>query len=246
MTAPTVACVLRSGGGFLPEHVEALYLGVQNHWSKDLPLRFVVLTNIEEEVWPTGGLGFGIERVPLAYSYVGWWSKLELFLPCNEDLGDILYFDLDTVILGDLTDIASTRTLTLLTDFYTPKSSASGMMYLPLESRPAVWDRWAARVFMTMKRMRGDQDFLRATFRALGVEPERWQLLWPGQVASYKQQCQQLNMAPAGTRVVCFHGRPRPWQLGTPLKVAEPEAVSIHEERWADVVDDDRGGPYAG
>ncbi len=225
MIAPTVVCVLRSGGDFTREHVESLYYGVRSHWPAWVPLRFVCLT--DEEPWTTVS---DLEFVPLAYAYVGWWSKLELFMPTNEYLGDILYFDLDTVILGDLTDIASTKMLALLTDFYSTQSVASGMMYLPLESRPAVWDRWAERVFMTMQRMRGDQNFLQETFNALGMKPERWQLLWPGQVASYKLQCQRLNVAPIGTRVVCFHGRPRPWQLGTPLQVALPTSVLIQGE----------------
>jgi hypothetical protein len=50
----------------------------------------------------------------------------------------------------------------------------------------------------------------------------RWQDVLPGQVVSYKIHVQLdpkkgkhigNGLVPAGTRVVCFHGQPRPWAV---------------------------------
>ncbi len=138
---PTVVLVLRSGGEFLPEHVRVLIAGIEKYWQPiDQPPRLAVLTDMPVDQY--GLLGhIGVEKIPLHHMYPGWWSKIELFRPDLARLGDILYFDLDTVVVGDLADIAQVRTLTLLQDFYRPTTLQSSLMYLPLEDRPAIWER---------------------------------------------------------------------------------------------------------
>ena len=50
---------------------------------------------------------------------------------------------------------------------------------------------------------------------------------WGPEVRSYKQHCRAG--VPRGTKVVCFHGRPRPWQVKDawvpPLQQQEREAA---------------------
>ncbi len=210
MTLQTVVLVLRTGGEFLPEHVRTLVAGIEHWWRpKDEVPRIAVLTNAPEDQY--GLLGhMGVKLIPLAYGYPGWWSKMELFCPANNNLGDILYFDLDTVVVGDLEDIASVRTLTLLQDFYRPTQLQSALMYLPLEDRPAVWESWKRGPKIWMRKFRGDQDFLEPGW---GDRAERWQALLPGQVVSYKVHVKKKGKVPEDARVVCFHGRPRPWHL---------------------------------
>ena len=199
MTMPTIVCVLRSGGEFLPEHVYALRDGVYVYLHK--AHRFVCLS---DSIVP------GVEVILLDYSYPGWWAKLCLFAPPNNSLGHILYFDLDTVIVGDLGDIVQVSCLTMLADFYRPERLASGMMYLPRDVREEVWERWQANTAGHMRRFRGDQEFLGPSW---AERAERWQDLLPGQVISYKAHVQRNRQALEAARVVCFHGRPRPWQL---------------------------------
>lgn len=65
------------------------------------------------------------ERVPLITELPGWYAKLELF----HMTGPVLYFDLDTVITGDLSEIASyPHQFTMLRDFTHPEYPASGVM----------------------------------------------------------------------------------------------------------------------
>jgi len=198
--APTVACVLRSGGEYKPEHVYKLLYSIEAHWPK-AHLRMVVLTDMELETkW---------EVIPLAYKWPGWWSKLELFSPDLDFLGDILYFDLDTTVVGSLAEIAAERRLTLLEDFFRPAKLGSGLMHLPVEERSIIWDRWMASPESHMRKFRGDQEFI-APILLANWEVRRWQQVLPGQVVSYKVHV-PIKRIPEDVRVVCFHGRPRPW-----------------------------------
>ena len=218
----TVACVLRSGGEYRPEHVVALYRGVQKHWRIDRLgyLRMVCLTDMDF-------LQFGVENVKLVGGWPGWWSKMELFRP---DLtGNLLYLDLDTVVVGDLTDLANVGRLTVLRDFYhsdKPERQpwvGSGLMYLPESCRKVVWARWLLdpQGHMARHKAGGDQKFLQA---AIGAEAARWQDVLPNQVASYKVHVKANGgTVPPGARVVCFHGPPRPWQV--PALVPAEETV---------------------
>lgn len=192
----TVACVLKGGGEYRPEHVLALRDGVVIHLPA--PHQFVCLSDMPAP---------GVNIVPLAHGWPGWWSKIELFRP---DLfcGPTLFFDLDTVLVGDLSEIAETARLPLvgLADFNRPERFASGVM---------AWCADLAQLYHEFARdpqgyMRqcgngGDQAYI-------GGQIDTWQTfqgLAPGQIVSYKKHC--TTGVPDGARVVCAHGRPKPW-----------------------------------
>lgn len=192
----TVLCVLRSGGDFDIQHVHALRCGVQSHWFK--PLHFVCLTDQK--------LGLhGVAEVPLVGGWPGWWSKMEAFRPDIE--GDVLLMDLDTVIVGDLSDIANRGDLTIMRDVYRPKGLQSSLVYIPEAEKAAVWDAWLKEPEEHMYRHRSDQDFLETLWLD---RAERWQDVLPGQVVSWKADCRYG--VPEGARVVIYHGQPRPWE----------------------------------
>jgi hypothetical protein len=191
-----VACVLRAGGEYTPEHVARLKEGVEKH----LPgARFVCLSDTEVPC----------ERIPLITDWPGWWAKIELMRPDIE--GDLLYFDLDTIITGSLQRIASRRGLILLQDFYRKDGLGSGMMHLPACERAPLWRSFAADPggFMADHARGGDQSFMEAFWLR---RAKRWQSEVPGQVVSYKKDVRRRGI-PATARVVCFHGQPRPWAV---------------------------------
>jgi hypothetical protein len=186
-----------------------LYAGVKKHWPKDQPLRFVVLTDIPIHTT-------GIETRPLYYGWKGWWSKMELFIAAQDDLGDILYFDLDTLVVGGLAQIVAVKPLTLLRDFYHLERLQSGLMYLPVGARPEVRAAFMQDPEDAMEGLHGDGDFLDRLYR--GKTVLRWQeVLGDDSVVSYKVHVRQHKgqTIPLGARVICFHGNPRPW--ATPL-----------------------------
>lgn len=186
-------CVLRSGGDYGPEHVQ---------W---LARQTVALECLSDVPVP------GVKTIPLQHDWPGWFAKFELFRP---DLsGDLLYLDLDTVLLHGLQPLieAARHRTTLLSDFYRPAQPASGLMYIAEADKEKVWRHWMRDPAGHMARARttrcwGDQGILR---QVLGDGVQRWQDVAPGQVASYKVHCRQGP--PPGARVVCFHGTPRPW-----------------------------------
>lgn len=150
----------------------------------------------------------GVETLPLEHSWPGWWAKMCMFSPRVK--GDILYFDLDTLILGSLTEIAKVDRLTILRDFYRPHGLQSAMMYLPEADRAEVWNAFAANPAAAMMSCArgGDQEFLERFYLNRAA---RWQDVVPGQIVSLKVHCK--SGVPAGTRVVCAHGKPKMWHL---------------------------------
>lgn len=217
MTVPTVVCVLRSlvknkqnelvAGEYNREHVISLATAVYRWWPKGQPLRFVALTDtpIDSPL---------VEERRLRHNWPGWWAKMELFEARQDDLGDILYFDLDTMIVGPLDDLVKTEQLTLLRDFCYQDKVASGLMYLPLASRPDTCAAWSDVVNYASPKFPGpgDGDYLNMLWgRQRAVA--RWQDVLPGQICSYKVDIRQRKgqTTPTGVSVICFHGRPRPW-----------------------------------
>jgi len=201
---PMAVCVLRSGGEYRPQHVTTLYRAVQEFWPVDTLLRFAVLTDYKMYDFTDAAPP---ELIYLRYEWRGWWAKMELFRSDLLWVGDMLFFDLDTVVVGDLTDIVNVGQLTCLSDFYRPINLASGLMYLPRDRRSTVWTAWD--MGKGMRNYRGDQEFLRTVWR----DEERWQHILPGQVVSYKVHVKPARRVPEGARVVCFHGKPRPWEV---------------------------------
>lgn len=199
-----VVCVLRSGGEYNPAHVRALVTQIERH----LP---------RAQVMCLSDVDVPCERVPLKYGWRSWWSKMELFRP--DVAGDLFYIDLDTVIVGNLSELASLGRTTLLSDFYYPERPASGLMYLAESDRAKVWAAWIADPKAAMRKcMRhGDQQFIGEVLH----DAQRFQDVLRGRVVSYKVHVAKgLNKrsigdgtVPVGASVVCFHGRPRPWGI---------------------------------
>lgn len=194
-----VMCVLRSGGEFRPEHVIRLREQVMTH----LPgADFWCLSDIEIP---------GVQTLPLKFDWPGWWAKMEVFRPSIK--GPVLFFDLDTSIVGSLGDVAAIDRLSIMRDVCRPHGLQSSMMYLPEGARERIWLEWIDRPehWMRIYRKGGDQAFLE---RFWLEKANRWQDLLPAQIVSYKADRIAERGIPENARVVIFHGRPRPWHVG--------------------------------
>lgn len=198
-----VASVLKTGGIYNPCHVYNL-----RDMCKDfLPSHdFVCLTDIHLS---------NCNTIPLAHDWKGWWSKLELF----KLQGQCLYFDLDTIIVGDCTDIvnaAKNKEFVILRDFYrgytltpiNPHAMGSGMMYWK-DSVRFIYDLY----LNDPQEVVGDQDFIEYAMQDRLDTVTYWQDICTG-VVSYKAHDRHEGLQPTD-RVVCFHGTPRPWEQNT-------------------------------
>jgi hypothetical protein len=129
----------------------------------------------------------------------GWWSKLEIFAPWNDDLRPCLFIDLDTYIL-DLTVLSEFSELQdglwLLNDFNRPHMPESGIFVAPRDG-DSIW-QGAGRA---QQAHRGDGPYL-GTFPHKRLQP-----VIAG-IRSYKVD--QLYDSPKDARIVCFHGKPKP------------------------------------
>lgn len=149
----------------------------------------------------------GIKTIPLEYDWPGWWAKMELFRPDIEE--DIFFLDLDTLVLK--MPAAPERT-TVLRDFRKGHLIGSGLMFLKKEDRAQVWEGFTKDPAKAMNSCKsgyrwGDQGFLMDYLR----DAQRWQDI--AKVYSYKFHCQS-GVIPADADIVCFHGKPRPWDVG--------------------------------
>lgn len=187
-----VVCV-KHGSLYGADYVNNLHAAVSRHLS--LPHRFVCFT----DDWR--GLNCQAEELPRGLS--GWWNKLALF---RHKLfhHPVLYFDLDTVIVGSLDQIAAySGPFAILRDFYRPDGWQSAVMAWNGD-HSHLWAKFLAAGCPGVEG--GDQAWIE---QQLGFEPDIWQDKLPGQFVSYKVDCFYAP-PPDVARVVCFHGLPRP------------------------------------
>jgi hypothetical protein len=186
----TPVCVLRSGGEYNASHVRWLAAQVPG---------LVALSDTPVE---------GVKVIPLKKDFPGWWSKLNLFSDAIS--GDLLYLDLDTVVVSSLDPLFAVGKTTVLRDFYKKHLMGSGLMYISESSKARIWEAFNTRSEEVMRthctRERwGDQGFLEGYIGGC----QKWQDVLPGQIFSFKVDC-RVRLPPTA-RVICFHGKPRPW-----------------------------------
>jgi hypothetical protein len=205
-----VVTVLRSGSEYTPEHVQRLAKQVREHLPGE---EFFALSDVPVP---------GVDVLPMQFRWPGWWSKMELMAP--HVAGDLLYFDLDTTIVGSLADLASlaaTGVWAPCADFYKPYRLQTSMAVFGETGRRLTWCRWMSiGPEQAMAAYRGDGEFVNSVWCD---ECPAVQDLLPRQVVSYKvdvmkdplrrKQHKGTGVVPPGARVVCFHGQPRPWNV---------------------------------
>jgi len=211
-----VASVLRSGGVYDVTYVERLQKAVARHLR--MKHLFVCLTDVPISKFPGT-----IKTVSLIQRWPGWWSKMEVF----RLLGPVLYFDLDTVIVADVTALAEQVTsllpgrLMMLRGFRPGGPPASGVMG---------WNGnivWLTRLFknelaksdvmlgsgsLTVGELRfkGDQDWIVHAWGHVSSHTVMFVQDDFSGVVSYKRHVRTNGGAlSCDTAVVCFHGRPR-------------------------------------
>lgn len=212
----TVACVLRSGGDFDESYVLELAEGIRRNLT--LPHELVCLTDV-----PMAVSGLVDRAIPLLHNWPSWWSKMEIFrLP-----GPTLYFDLDTVITGNIDRLGRLvssldGSFMMLRGFYSG-DCCSGIMawngdlawlyrdFAALADGPARWVKRRSAVYLITPDgdFRGDQDYISKRVKAgNGRNVLFAQDVMPG-IYSYKVHVKPNGMVPDSS-IICYHGRPRP------------------------------------
>lgn len=199
-----IVTVLKSGGDYSIDHVRLLYDQLRARVPR--PFTFACLTDCVGTWGP-------VHALPLRHGLPGWWSKIELFRVFER----AFYLDLDTLVLGDIHKLLIPRTgFWMLEDFTHPGRGASGVMawsnehyhlYNSFMSAPDTHMRaHASRLSW------GDQGFITAHLHAA---PQLFQRHYPGLICSYKVHYLR-GQVDDRCRILCFHGKPRPWDLPQP------------------------------
>jgi len=216
----TIACVLRSGGDYNGEYVDRLVDGIRAGLV-GIDHRIVCLTDAEDWV----SYNAGVIYQPLKHKWPGWWSKIEVF----GIEPPVLYFDLDTVIVGSIAPLVDwivnkCQGLMVLRGFY-KNDRCSGIMgwrdsmgwvvcnFLRHCSPHAQFFKRPLGFEMQVRgnRFRGDQDWLNHLTQAAGTPITYAQDIFNG-IYSYKVHVAASGV-PEDAKIICFHGKPRPHEV---------------------------------
>jgi len=225
-----VICVYRAGGDFGAEDVHNLHAQVARHLH--MPHTFLCLTDTEGQVQaPTK---------QFAYDWPGWWSKVEAL----GAIGPCLYMDLDTVVTGDITALGQGVVQLHPHEFMMLRGVwgggyASGIMGWSMSAgkimtrfvhelqraRSVTWPKegvYGHRRNLDGSEVRGDQQWIYRTATRLRA-PIRLAQEFEPRIVSYHKDAKRA--LPNDTRIVCFHGPPRPRQV-SPMPAWLQEALT--------------------
>lgn len=223
-TALDVACVIH-GNAYSWDYVEKLYTMASRFILR--PIRFHVYTEPERPV-PRHMIRHNLVEWPgVSGPRKSWWYKMQMFDPSHH-AGPLLYFDLDTIVLNDLSWIneLDSRYFWAVRDFkylWRPNFAGlnSSMMFWDTTKHSYLWANFQQQnIYDAIKRYHGDQDFLTATiqqdnlrfFDSALIKSYRWQIKDGGMefvTRRYKKPDSGAMIDPR-TCVIIFHGKPKP------------------------------------
>lgn len=224
------ACVIH-GTAYSWDYVERLHSMLSRHITPGIRLH--VYTEADRLV-PEHMIKHELEAWSITTPKKSWWYKMQLFNPVYH-AGPLLYFDLDTVITGNLDWIwqqPADRFCTIRDfkhlwrpTFYGINSS---VMWWDTVKYAYVWEKFKQQnLAHMMKKYHGDQDFItaeipvhdRSFFDSQRVQSWRWQCVDGGY--NFTKKCHQspgtgAQLMPL-TSVLVFHGNPKPAQVADPV-----------------------------
>ena len=220
------ACVIH-GTAYSWTYVERLYNMLSRHITPGIRLH--VYTEADRPV-PEPMIKHVLTEWNITRPKRGWWYKMQLFNP-EHHAGPLLYFDLDTVIVGNI-DWIWQQPLSYfwaIRDFrylQNPHHAGfnSSVMWWNVRNFSWVWEQFSKEdIKQVTKNNPGDQDYItkaidinqRRFFEDRMFESFRWQCLDGGydfQRRQHKSPGSGVKIAP-DTSVVVFHGLPKPHQI---------------------------------
>ena len=220
------ACVIHSDG-YSWDYVERLY----NMLSRNLTprVRLHVYTESSRSI-PDKFVKHELEDWQIAGRKKSWWYKMQLFNPEHHS-GPLLYFDLDTVITGNIDWIWQIPTdyLWAVRDFKylwrpTFYGINSSVMWWDTRKYSYIWDSFKQQDRAhNMLKYHGDQDYItnmidthsRRFFDIERVKSWRWQCLDGGYDFIKRQNYNPGSGTQllSNTSILVFHGNPKPDQI---------------------------------
>jgi hypothetical protein len=221
----TVACVYKTApnNGLSPEYVRRLEANVREHTTR--PFKFVCLTDVPDEV--------ECASIKLDDNLPRQLSKIELFKPHLS--GRIVYFDIDTIIVRNIDKLMDyDGRFAMLHCWRQSHHWASGIMawdgpvpcILPTPNERRLIDKGPERgdqLFISNKLVKAGYtiDRVRDIVNAVSY---RWHVVHkfhhvgePECAETWKRRPDSHRGLPDDADIVCFHGGPRPHEIGWKL-----------------------------
>lgn len=197
------------------EYVNNLYRSVQRNMT--MPHRFVCFTDIPH--------GIQCETRPI--SGHGWFAKLFMFKEFTQ--GKVVFLDLDTVITGNMDFVNDYQgDFAILRDFYRPDGYGSGMMIWKGGFGHGITDAFVAEGQPDIPG--GDQLYIESKV----ASADKLQEVYQDKIVSYKLHAE--NALPDKASIVCFHGFPRPHQVGGWVNDYWNDRIEVSMEMVANTV----------
>jgi hypothetical protein len=233
----TVIC-MRWGTLFPVEYVNRLYRGVMRNVAR--PTRFVAFTDDQ------GGLDAGIEarpipaiRLPATGLGGSPWRKLALW---SRDIGldgDLLFLDLDVVVVGPLDSFFDFEPgkLAIIRDWGSKDGGNSSVMRLPAGRAPHLVDDFEAAPLEKRRLYSNEQVYLtRECQLPIAFWPEGW---CPGfkamMLPRFPANLVKSVKLPREARIVVFTGHPRPHEASRgewPAPWYKKSYKSVRPVKW--------------
>lgn len=195
----TFCCV--NAGDYLGrgnEYVDKLFDMVKRNLPDGVVFKFVCFTD-------DAGTTEGIEYRPIDQRLEGWKNKIAMFKDGTFADGErVIYLDLDTLIIGRLDQILDYQgEFAILRDFWRPEGLGPAVMLWRGGYGKFIWDEYEQAGLPDLN----DQEWLEKVL----TKPAILQDMYQGFFCSYKGDCKPHP--PQNTRIVCFHGLPRPHEV---------------------------------
>lgn len=133
----------------------------------------------------------------------GWWAKMSLFEP-QRFSGRVLYLDLDVEVLKPLDEIADfPAPFGMIKDWNVPGYNSSVMVW-DAGYLDYLYEKFTKDPEKFMSIYHGDQNFI-TDYAKPAKFPTKW-------CSSYKKHVKSDTL-PAETKIICYHGKTKPWHL---------------------------------
>lgn len=229
MTIKIIDCACLIHGDKYPfKYVEVLYNQLSRAFS--YPIRFHVFCE-GDRIIPQPWIKHELIDWQLRGANRAWWYKMQLFQQGHFD-SNVMYFDLDMVILGNLDWINNLpqEYFWSIQDFkylWRPSSTMmnSSVMLWHAPSHWQVYDNF--RLDQDTRLHRGDQEYLSTVikppllrfFEHSKVMSWRWQACGGGYDFNHRRHLDPLRPAqvPGSVNFLVFHGDPKPHEIQDPI-----------------------------
>ena len=194
-----IITVLKTGAEYKPDMVKKIQRMCEKHIS--VPYEFICYSDVDIE-------GMTIRK--LKHNWKGWYSKMEMY----QEKGPCLFMDLDTIITNNIDSIiaeAMKNEFVILRDFYRCRKNPNAMQSSIVFWRNDIKDIYDNYSKNPREIHGGDQILIEEHFKGQESKVRYWQDICEG-IVSFKANIKRERYPVSKSKIVIFHGKPRPWQ----------------------------------